>query len=67
MEISDIHYYFPNNALTNEDLSKVFIDWDNKAFLQKVGINKRFIVDDNETALDLGYIASKKLLKFNQS
>lgn len=58
-----IEYFFPKNGYTNEDLSEQFPDYDFKKFNEKVGISKRYWVEDNETALDLAIGACEKLFR----
>ena len=58
--IKAIDYYLPSKVLTNEELVQVFPEWDADKILEKIGINKRHIVED-ETATDLAILAAKKL------
>lgn len=60
--ITKIEYYLPDNVLTNEELSKMFPDWDPIKIEDKIGIRERRYVSENQTALDLAYKASKKVL-----
>jgi 3-oxoacyl-[acyl-carrier-protein] synthase-3 len=65
--IRSIEYYLPENTLDNDELSKQFPEWEAAKILEKVGIRNRFIVNENETALDLAYMAAEKVLKnFNR-
>jgi len=65
--IKAIEYVYPNNKITNADLSSQFPDYDFSKFEDKVGIKNRYWVGDNETALDLAIKASEKLfLKINK-
>lgn len=57
-----IEYHLPEGVLTNEALSKEFPNWNSSSFKEKVGISMRHVVDENETALDLAYQASLKVL-----
>jgi len=57
-----LEYYLPNNKLNNKDLAQEFPNWDYQSFEQKVGIKNRYIVSEDETALDLAEHASLKLL-----
>jgi 3-oxoacyl-[acyl-carrier-protein] synthase-3 len=66
--IKAIEYVYPNNKITNADLSSQFPDYDFSKFEDKVGIKNRYWVGDNETALDLAIKASEKLfLKINKN
>jgi len=62
-KIEKICSYFPETKLTNEDLEKIFSDWDSEKILNKVGISQRSICSDNETALDMAYKVCKDLFK----
>lgn len=61
--LKHIEYIFPEKGYTNEDLSRAFPDYDFGKFDTKVGIKKRYWVDESETALDLAEKACKKLFK----
>lgn len=56
-----IDYYLPKKTLTNEELLNSFPEWDINKIMQKVGISKRHIVAENETATDLAVLASERL------
>lgn len=62
--IKHIEYIFPETGYTNDDLSKIFPDYDFNKFDTKVGIKKRYWVGENETALDLAEKACLKLFSF---
>jgi len=59
--IKAIEYVFPKKQLSNEMLQKEFLDYDFAKFESKVGIQNRYVVEDNETALDLACKAVSKL------
>ena len=59
--IKSIEYYLPSNILSNADLAKVYDDWSSSKIEKKTGIRCRHVVNDNETASDLGYFAAKKI------
>jgi 3-oxoacyl-[acyl-carrier-protein] synthase-3 len=59
--IKAIDYYLPQKILTNEDLIRDFPEWSVDKIIEKVGINKRHIAADNETATDLAIEAANKL------
>lgn len=61
-KILNIEYYLPAKILSNQQLEKEFPDWSAKKIETKVGIKKRHISGDHETALDLAFEASKKVL-----
>ncbi len=61
--IKTISYSLPKNIISNNDLEKQFPDWDGSKIENKVGIRERYVVAENETALDLAYEACKKLLE----
>jgi 3-oxoacyl-[acyl-carrier-protein] synthase-3 len=58
-----IETFFPRKRLTNIDLETLFPDWSAAKIEEKVGIKERFIVEENETALDLAFEASNKALR----
>lgn len=67
-KISNIEYYFPDKVLSNEDLKIEFPDYDFSKFEDKIGIQNRYVVSENETALDLAIKSSEKLFeKFDRS
>tara|TARA_B110000858_G_scaffold125266_1_gene142785 strand:+ start:326 stop:1333 length:1008 start_codon:yes stop_codon:yes gene_type:complete len=63
--IDKIEYVFPRKKITNEDLLNEFPDYDFLKFEKKIGIESRYIVDEDETALDLAVKACEKLFAGN--
>ena len=63
--IKHISYYLPVNILTNEQLAQEFPEWTVEKIASKIGVNKRHIVADEETAVDMGVKASEKLFAEN--
>lgn len=61
--IKAIEYIYPNQKITNADLSKQFPDYDFSKFEEKVGIKNRYWVSDDETALDLAIKACEKIFE----
>lgn len=61
--IKAIDYVLPEWEVTNDDLQRVFPDYDFGKFEEKVGIKKRYWVKSNETALDLAVDACEKLFR----
>jgi 3-oxoacyl-[acyl-carrier-protein] synthase-3 len=61
--IKAMDYYLPQKVLTNEDLIKEFPEWSVDKIADKIGIKKRHVVDENETALDMAVLSSKKLFE----
>jgi 3-oxoacyl-[acyl-carrier-protein] synthase-3 len=59
--INAVSYCLPEKFLTNEDLVKIFPEWSVEKIANKVGIKKRHIASDSETALDLATLAAEKL------
>ncbi|GHV47973.1 3-oxoacyl-ACP synthase [Bacteroidia bacterium] len=59
--IKHISYYLPEKILTNEDLIKEFPEWTVEKIASKVGVNRRHIAADNETAADMAVKAATKL------
>jgi len=63
--IKHISCYLPENILTNEQLAMEFPEWTVEKIASKIGVNKRHIAADNETALDMGINVAKKLFLEN--
>ncbi len=63
--IKAISYYLPEDVLTNEDIANRFPDYSAEKVNAKVGINKRHIAAENETALDMAEKACLKLFADN--
>lgn len=61
-KISSVAYALPNKIVTNLDLANQFKRWDPEKIEEKLGIRERHIVEDSETASDLGLIAAEKVL-----
>lgn len=61
--IKGISYYLPEKIVTNEDLIKDFPEWSVEKVASKVGVNKRHIAGENETAGDLAEKAALKLFQ----
>lgn len=61
--IKGISYYLPEKIVANEDLVKDFPEWSVEKVASKVGVNKRHIAGDNETAGDLAEKAALKLFQ----
>ncbi len=66
-KIKDIAYYLPERVVTNADLAKAHPAWDMKTVEGSVGVKKRHIARNNETALDLSFRACQKLLRRNKN
>ena len=61
--IKGISYYLPENILTNEQLVSEFPDWTVDKIADKIGIKKRHIAAEDETALDMAIAASETLFE----
>jgi 3-oxoacyl-[acyl-carrier-protein] synthase-3 len=61
--IKAIEYVYPEQKISNEDLSSQFPDYDFSKFEDKVGIRNRYWVRENETAFDLAKQACEKLFQ----
>jgi len=59
--IGPIAIHYPERAETNEELQRLFPDWDMDLIHDKTGIATRYIAAENECASDLGVTAAKKL------
>lgn len=61
--IKAISYFLPNKIVTNEDLIKEFPEWTVEKVAEKVGVNQRHVVAEDETASDIATQAAEKLFK----
>jgi 3-oxoacyl-[acyl-carrier-protein] synthase-3 len=59
--IKGISYYLPDCILTNELLINEFPEWTAEKVAKKIGIEKRHIAAQGETAVDMAVKASEKL------
>lgn len=67
-KITNVEYYLPEKIVSNEELSALGLDWDANKIETKIGIKQRHVVKENETALDIAYLACEKLFeKFDKS
>lgn len=62
VRIKQIEYYLPEQVISNADLANEFPEWEAEKIEAKVGIRLRHVALNDETALDLAYIAGEKLL-----
>jgi len=62
VKIAKIESFFPEKILTNEELSERFPEWTPEMIEQKLGVIRRYVVDDDETALDLAVKVGEKIL-----
>ncbi len=60
--ISDIGVYLPDKILSNEELAAEFPEWAAEKIGDKIGISKRHIAADDETALDMAVKACEHIL-----
>lgn len=63
--IKAISYVLPDKVVSNEELVKEFSEWTVEKIANKVGINNRHVVTENETAVDLAIKAAQKLFEDN--
>jgi 3-oxoacyl-[acyl-carrier-protein] synthase-3 len=61
--IKKIAYYLPEKIITNKELEEQFKKWEADKIYKKLGIAERHVVDGNQTALDLAYEASERVLE----
>src|SRR5664280_858690 len=62
-KISNLEYYLPESTLNNNQLEKEFPEWNSEKIADKIGIERRHIVEKDQTALDLGFKAAEKLFR----
>ncbi len=60
--IRHIEYYLPEKVVTNKDLEDQFKKWEADKIYKKIGISGRHVTGNDETALDLAYEASTRVL-----
>ncbi len=66
VKIKDITYYLPRRIITNQDLCEENPTWNMKVVEETSGVVKRHIAGDDETALDLSFLACEKLFSANK-
>lgn len=59
--IKEIEYYLPEKVVTNENIVADFPEWSVEKIATKVGINKRYVASEGETAKDMAVRAAEKL------
>jgi 3-oxoacyl-[acyl-carrier-protein] synthase-3 len=59
--IKGISYFLPEKILTNEDIVAQFPEWSVDKIISKIGISKRHIAGEHETASDMAVKAAEKL------
>lgn len=59
--IKALSYYLPERIVTNEELVKEFPEWTVEKIASKVGVNKRYVANESETATDLAVKAAERL------
>ena len=59
--LSDLEYYLPERALSTEDLSGEFPEWQVEKIDDKTGIRERHIAGPDECSSDLAVAAAQKL------
>lgn len=64
--IKGIAYYLPETVLTNEQLVEQFPEWTVEKISKKVGISKRHVTAEDETAGDMAVKAAEKLFVNNE-
>jgi len=66
-EIKKISYYLPEQVVTNDDLERENPDWDMGLVGSRIGVLKRHIAREDETALDLAIKACKNMFAEDRS
>lgn len=59
--IKAISYYLPEKTLTNEELALEFPEWDVEKVYNKVGVRKRHLAEERESAGDMAEKAARNL------
>lgn len=60
--IKGIATFFPEKTITNEQISEKFPEWNSQKILDKIGVQKRFISNENQFTSDLATQALNKLI-----
>lgn len=61
IRISEIEYELPQKVVSNDELDKLFPNWNIHSLSEKTGVYSRHIAEEDETALDLACRACDKL------
>lgn len=61
--IKDIAYYLPQTEVTNEAIVRDFPEWSVEKIALKVGVNKRHVAAEDETASDMAIKAAERLFQ----
>lgn len=61
--IKDIAYYLPATEVTNEVIVRDFPEWSVEKIASKVGVEKRYMAAENETATDMAIKAAECLFR----
>lgn len=61
--IKTISYHLPDKILTNEEIVAEFPEWTVDKINNKIGISKRYVSEENETASDLAIKAATRLFE----
>jgi 3-oxoacyl-[acyl-carrier-protein] synthase-3 len=61
--IKAIEYYLPERVVANEELAREFPEWSVDKIAGKVGVDKRHIAAENETAADMAVKAAENLFR----
>ncbi len=64
--IKAIAYYLPERVLDNQQIANEFPEWTVEKIDKKIGIKKRHITTENETAGDMAVKAAEKLFSENK-
>ena len=59
--IKDIAYYLPKTEVTNEAIVRDFPEWSVEKIALKVGVDKRHVAAEDETALNMAIKAAERL------
>ena len=58
-----VDYILPEKVVSNDELKSIFPDFDSEKLSGKIGIDRRHVAAPGETALDLAYKASSRILE----
>ena len=63
--IRHITYFLPERIVTNEEIVRDFPEWSVEKITEKVGVKRRHVAADDETATDLAEKAAQRLIEEN--
>jgi 3-oxoacyl-[acyl-carrier-protein] synthase-3 len=63
LNVNRISFHLPERAITNDEVAREHPSWNIEKAYRNTGVRRRFVSASDETALDLGLAACRKLLQ----